>query len=82
MLLHKLLVGGPQIALEEAMSSDCATFLDTCLNTLGSNNLGLGYGALIRTYIRYLRRKLQFHASHPQYSGNFDYEDYVSLERQ
>ncbi|KAI8923771.1 I/LWEQ domain-containing protein [Entophlyctis helioformis] len=39
----------------------------------------VGYGGLITAYVTYLQTKLQFHAIHPEFSGTFDYEEYVSL---
>ncbi|KAJ9087468.1 sla2 Src-like adaptor 2 [Entomophthora muscae] len=38
-----------------------------------------GYGGLIRGYIDYILKKLNFHRSHSQFNASFDYEDYVSL---
>ena len=39
-----------------------------------------GYGTLIRSYVEFLRAKLAYHRRHPEFNGNFDYEDYISLK--
>jgi hypothetical protein len=40
----------------------------------------VGYSDLIRTYSRFLIVKLDYHALHPEFNGNFDYDEYVSLK--
>jgi len=40
----------------------------------------LGYGTLIRAYIQFLNEKFSYHAQHPEFNGNFDYEEYVTLK--
>ncbi|CAG8482347.1 11034_t:CDS:10, partial [Racocetra fulgida] len=39
-----------------------------------------GYGILIRKYVEFLKAKLDYHRHHPEFNGNFDYEDYISLK--
>lgn len=41
---------------------------------------GHGYGALIKAYVHFLLAKLDFHQTHPEFTGNFDYEEYLSLK--
>jgi hypothetical protein len=41
---------------------------------------GRGYGGLIKTYIQFLSAKLDYHRVHPEFSGSFDYEEYVTLK--
>ncbi|KAI9179654.1 sla2 Src-like adaptor 2 [Blastocladiella emersonii ATCC 22665] len=38
-----------------------------------------GYSNLIRGYVEFLARKLQFHRLHPDFTGTFDYEEYAAL---
>jgi hypothetical protein len=39
-----------------------------------------GYGNLIRSYVDFLLHKLQYHRTHPEFNGTFDYEEYISLK--
>ncbi|KAJ3417166.1 sla2 Src-like adaptor 2 [Chytridiales sp. JEL 0842] len=39
-----------------------------------------GYAGLIKTYIQFLVAKLDYHRIHPEFSGSFDYEEYVTLK--
>ncbi|KAG0364522.1 sla2 Src-like adaptor 2 [Gamsiella multidivaricata] len=39
-----------------------------------------GYIALIRSYVDFLHSKLRYHSSHPEFNGQFDYNEYVSLK--
>lgn len=55
-------------------------FLDDCARLQGSHNLGFGYAPLIRAYVDYLKAKIEFHRVHPEFTGNFDYEEYQSLK--
>lgn len=76
--IHKLLVGGPHIVLGEALGQ--ANFFESCMRQHGSVTLGYGYGPLIQAYCEFLLAKLEFHRTHPEFTGNFDYEEYVSLK--
>lgn len=76
--IHKLLVGGPHIVLGEALGE--LRFLEDCVRMQGSNNLGFGYAPLIRAYVDYLKAKIEFHRVHPEFTGSFDYEEYLSLK--
>lgn len=37
----------------------------------------LGYNALIRPYVQYLKAKLQFHRLYPLFNGVFDFDEYI-----
>lgn len=76
--IHKVLVGGPHIVLGEALGQ--ANFFESCIRQHGSVTLGYGYGPLIQAYCEFLLAKLEFHRTHPEFTGNFDYEEYVSLK--
>lgn len=76
--IHKVLVGGPHIVLGEALGQ--ASFFESCMRQHGSITLGYGYGPLIQAYCEFLLAKLEFHRTHPEFTGNFDYEEYVSLK--
>lgn len=75
--IHKILSNGPHVVLSEAMSQD--TYFENCLRVHGRTNLGHGYGPLIEGYICFLRRKIAFHNKHPSFTGNFDYEEYETV---
>lgn len=55
-------------------------FFDDCVRMQGTSNLGFGYAPLIRAYVDYLKAKIEFHRVHPEFTGNFDYEEYLSLK--
>ena len=38
----------------------------------------LGYAGLIRAYVQYLKSKIAFHHSRPQFTGKFDYKEYIA----
>lgn len=76
--IHKLLVSGPHIVLGEALGQ--RAFFDNCIRVHGAVTLGFGYGPLIQAYIEFLLSKLEFHRTHPEFTGNFDYEEYISLK--
>lgn len=39
-----------------------------------------GYSTLIRNYVDFLHSKLRYHNNHPEFNGNFDYKEYISLK--
>ncbi|KAI8591827.1 ANTH domain-containing protein [Geranomyces variabilis] len=39
-----------------------------------------GYGVLIRAYVQFIQAKLEYHRLHPEFSGTFDYDEYVTLK--
>jgi hypothetical protein len=44
-----------------------------------ARNFG-GYSDLIKAYVQFLVLKLDYHAIHPEFSGNFDYDEYLSVK--
>lgn len=75
-LIHKLLVDGPKIVLKEGQRE--YGFLDGLVRQFSyARSL---YPSLIRLYVGYLKYKLEFHRIRPDFTGNFDYEEYVSLK--
>jgi hypothetical protein len=42
--------------------------------------LSPGYSTLIRNYVDFLHSKLRYHNNHPEFNGNFDYKEYISLK--
>lgn len=76
--IHKVLVGGPHVVLSEALIQK--PFFESCMRQHGSITLGFGYGPLIQAYCEFLLAKLEFHRQHPEFTGNFNYEEYLSLK--
>lgn len=80
--IHKLLVNGPHIVLSEACNE--VSFLEQCARIHGSQNgafvTSYGYGPLISSYVSFLLTKIDFHRTHPEFTGNFDYEEYLSIK--
>ena len=80
--IHKLLVNGPHIVLSEACNE--GSFLEQCARIHGSQNgafsSSYGYGPLISSYVSFLLTKIDFHRTHPEFTGNFDYEEYLSIK--
>ena len=80
--IHKLLVNGPHIVLSEACNE--VSFLEQCARIHGSQNgafaSSYGYGPLISSYVSFLLTKIDFHRTHPEFTGNFDYEEYLSIK--
>lgn len=80
--IHKLLVNGPHVVLSEACNE--VAFLEQCARIHGSQNgafaSSYGYGPLISSYVSFLLTKIDFHRTHPEFTGNFDYEEYLSIK--
>lgn len=80
--VHKLLVNGPPVVLAEAVQE--IGFLEQCARIHGSQNgafaSSYGYGPLISSYVSFLLTKIEFHRTHPEFTGNFDYEEYLSIK--
>nr|CAG8542966.1 6906_t:CDS:10 [Entrophospora candida] len=75
--VHKIIRGGHPITLKQAQNQ--THWLETCARSVVSGATR-GYGTLIRAYVDFLKTKLGYHKIHPEFNGNFDYEDYVSLK--
>ncbi|KAI8607304.1 ANTH domain-containing protein, partial [Chytriomyces sp. MP71] len=75
-LIHKVINGGHARALKD-LTADYSW-----MENLGRAVQGFrgGYGQLIKTYLAFLTSKLEYHRAHPEYTGNFDYQEYVSLK--
>ncbi|KAF3930254.1 hypothetical protein ABW20_dc0105945 [Dactylellina cionopaga] len=75
--IHKVLQEGAPITLKEAQAH--SQWIESL--TRGVSGEGLrGYGPLIREYVYFLLKKLQFHRHHPEFNGTFEYEEYISLK--
>jgi hypothetical protein len=74
--VHKVLQEGHQSALKEAMRN--MDWLDSLGRSVHGDGFK-GYGRLIREYVVFLLRKLNFHKNHRGFNGTFEYEEYVSL---
>ncbi|KAI8803241.1 ANTH domain-containing protein [Cladochytrium replicatum] len=73
--LHKIVRGGHPAVLKDAIREL------PWIERLGSGiPSGRGYAVLIRAYIQFLTTKLEYHRSHPEFTGTFDYDEYVSLK--
>ncbi|KAK9728227.1 sla2 Src-like adaptor 2 [Basidiobolus ranarum] len=75
--IHKVLRGGHPVALREAMNE--LGFLEVLSQSFAQDSFK-GYGVLIRAYVDFIIAKLDYHRLHPEFNGNFDYEDYVSVK--
>ncbi|KAK6353411.1 sla2 Src-like adaptor 2 [Orbilia brochopaga] len=75
--IHKVLQEGAPVTLKEAQQH--VQWIESL--TRGVSGEGLrGYGPLIREYVYFLLKKLQFHRHHPEFNGTFEYEEYISLK--
>ncbi|KAJ2493892.1 sla2 Src-like adaptor 2 [Coemansia sp. RSA 2050] len=77
--LHKVVREGHQVSIPEALSQ--TTFLEDLGRGMGGGSYAgwRNYSVLIRAYVNFLLAKLEYHRLHPEFSGNFNYEEYVSL---
>lgn len=75
-VIHKVIQEGHSSALKQAIRErEWIKSLERIHPTNGSE-----YGKLIKEYVRYLVKKLTFHATHKGFhNGMFEYEEYVSL---
>lgn len=75
--IHKVLQEGHPNTLKEAQAH--VQWLDSLARgAMGGEGIR-GYGQLIREYVRLLLAKLAFHRHHPDFTGTFEYEEYISL---
>ncbi|ORX82233.1 ANTH-domain-containing protein [Basidiobolus meristosporus CBS 931.73] len=75
--IHKVIRGGHPVTLREAMNE--IGFLEVLSQSFSQDSFK-GYGVLIRAYVDFIIAKLEYHRLHPEFNGNFDYEDYVSVK--
>ncbi|RUO96371.1 transmembrane actin-binding protein [Jimgerdemannia flammicorona] len=73
---HTLLPPFPQ-TIKDALRE--TTWLEACARSVMGEGQR-GYGILIRAYVEFLMKKLNYHRLHPEFTGNFDYEEYISLK--
>lgn len=78
--IHKVLQEGHISVLKEAQAHI------NWIDSLGRGSLpnapgsgGGGYSKLIHEYVSLLMKKLNFHRTHPDFNGTFEYEEYISL---
>ncbi|KAJ3096498.1 sla2 Src-like adaptor 2 [Phlyctochytrium planicorne] len=75
--IHKIINGGHSRALQDVAQDH------VWIETIGrqfQNRSTTGYGALIKTYTQFLVAKLDYHRLHPEFSGSFDYQEYITLK--
>ncbi|KAI8367367.1 ANTH domain-containing protein [Choanephora cucurbitarum] len=76
-LVHKVVKDGHPNVIKDALRE--TGWLETCARSVNGDGMR-GYGTLIRAYVDFLLHKLQYHRSHPEFNGTFDYEEYISLK--
>ncbi|KAF8951805.1 sla2 Src-like adaptor 2 [Haplosporangium bisporale] len=75
--VHKIICDGHPVTLKDAQKQ--TDWLDQCARSTQQFD-SRGYSTLIRAYVEFLHSKLRYHNNHPEFSGNFDYNEYVSLK--
>ncbi|KAI9341835.1 I/LWEQ domain-containing protein [Pilaira anomala] len=76
-LVHKIVKDGHPNVIKDALRE--TGWLETCARSVNGDGMR-GYGTLIRAYVDFLLHKLQYHRTHPEFNGTFDYEEYISLK--
>ncbi|RCH87740.1 sla2 Src like adaptor 2, partial [Rhizopus stolonifer] len=76
-LVHKVIKDGHPNVIKDALRE--TSWLETCTRSVNGDGIR-GYGTLIRAYVDLLLHKLQYHRTHPEFNGTFDYEEYISLK--
>ncbi|KAI8980843.1 ANTH domain-containing protein [Pilobolus umbonatus] len=76
-LVHKIIKDGHPNVIKDSLRE--TGWLETCARSVNGDGMR-GYGALIRSYVDFILHKLQYHRSHPEFNGTFDYEEYISLK--
>lgn len=74
--VHKVLQEGHPVTIKEGISN--RNWIDS-LNRGMSGEGMRGYAPLIKEYVYFLLAKLSFHQQHPDFTGTFEYEEYISL---
>ncbi|ODV60619.1 Sla2p [Ascoidea rubescens DSM 1968] len=78
-LIHKLLQEGHPVCLRDALRN--INWIDSVGKIYGNTGDGIkGYGRLLREYVVFLLKKLNFHKMYKSFNGVFEYEDYISLQ--
>ncbi|KAJ1915412.1 sla2 Src-like adaptor 2 [Mycoemilia scoparia] len=76
--IHKVIFAGHKVCVRDALNQ--TRFLEDLGRASTSITGWRGYGVLIHAYVNFLLAKLEYHRLHPEFSGNFDYDEYVSLK--
>lgn len=74
-MMHKVLQEGHPNCLKDGYRN--RDFIQSLGRVFPSQ--GLGYGRLIAQYDRYILQKLDFHRNNPNFTGMFEYDEYISL---
>ncbi|KAJ3219771.1 sla2 Src-like adaptor 2 [Dinochytrium kinnereticum] len=75
--IHKIINGGHPRALQDIAQD--FNWVDN-FGRQFSNRSAMGYGGLIKSYTHFLVAKLDYHRQHPEFSGSFDYQEYLTLK--
>lgn len=76
-VVHKVLQEGHPAVLREGITQ--RNWVDSLNRGLGGDGIR-GYAPLIKEYVHFLLSKLTFHQHHSDFSGTFEYEEYISLK--
>ncbi|KAJ1562129.1 sla2 Src-like adaptor 2, partial [Nowakowskiella sp. JEL0078] len=74
--IHKLVRGGHPAVLRDAVRE--IPWIEQLTRSI-SGGRG-GYGVLIKAYSQFIITKINYHRAHPEFTGTFDYDEYVSLK--
>ncbi|KAI8374188.1 ANTH domain-containing protein [Radiomyces spectabilis] len=75
--VHNIIKNGHPNVIKDALRE--TGWLEACGRSVNGDGVR-GYGTLIRNYVDLLLHKLQYHRDHPEFNGEFDYEEYISLK--
>ncbi|KAI8853089.1 I/LWEQ domain-containing protein [Chytridium lagenaria] len=75
--IHKIINGGHPRALQD-LAGDFG-WIENFARQF-NNRSTMGYGSLITSYVQFLVAKLDYHRQHPEFSGSFDYQEYLTLK--
>ncbi|KAJ3042635.1 sla2 Src-like adaptor 2 [Rhizophlyctis rosea] len=75
--VHKVIRQGHPSVLKDAIHE--TAWFETLARAVASSSMR-GYGVLIRAYVQFLLAKLEYHRTHPEFRGDFDYQEYVTLK--
>ncbi|KAJ3054666.1 sla2 Src-like adaptor 2 [Rhizophlyctis rosea] len=75
--VHKVIRQGHPTVLKDAVHE--TAWFETLARAVASSSMR-GYGVLIRAYVQFILAKLEYHRAHPEFRGDFDYQEYVTLK--
>ncbi|EPZ31702.1 hypothetical protein ROZALSC1DRAFT_27449 [Rozella allomycis CSF55] len=75
--IHKLVSSGPPICIKDAIKN--ISILDNCDRYASEGYMG--YSVLIKLHVKFLKKKLELHKIHPEFTGSFDFKEYIALKR-